>query len=74
MKSNEQSALPTDVYLSFVSSLYDYRQTLLIGMLSHVVTFLLVFTKTYDPFFIGSTIAIVLIWFVRSHRYAPVRP
>jgi diguanylate cyclase (GGDEF)-like protein len=66
MKSSEQSALPTDVYLSFVSSLYDYRQTLLIGMLSHVVTFLLVFTKTQDPFFLGSTIAIVLIWFVRS--------
>ena len=66
MKSSEQSALPTDVYLSFVSSLYDYRQTLLIGMLSHVVTFLLVFTKTSDPFFLGSTIAIVLIWFVRS--------
>ncbi len=66
MKSNEQSALPTDVYLSFVSSLYDYRQTLLIGMLSHVVTFLLVFAKTSDPFFIGCTIAIVLIWFVRG--------
>lgn len=66
MKSNEQSALPTDVYLSFVSSLYDYRQTLLIGMLSHVVTFLLVFAKTSDPFFIGCTIAIVLIWLVRG--------
>ncbi len=66
MKSNEQSALPTDVYLSFVSSLYDYRQTLLIGMLSHVVTFLLVFAKTSDPFFIGCALAIVLIWFVRS--------
>jgi diguanylate cyclase (GGDEF)-like protein len=66
MKSNEQSALPTDVYLSFVSSLYDYRQTLLIGMLSHAVTFLLVFAKTSDPFFIGCTIAIVLIWFVRG--------
>jgi diguanylate cyclase (GGDEF)-like protein len=65
MKSSEQSALPTDVYLSFVSSLYDYRQTLLIGMLSHVVTFLLVFTKTSAPFFLGCTIAIVLIWFVR---------
>lgn len=66
MKSSEQSALPTDVYLSFVSSLYDYRQTLLIGMLSHVVTFLLVFAKTSDPFFIGCTMAIVLIWFVRG--------
>ena len=66
MKSNEQSALPTDVYLSFVSSLYDYRQTLLIGMLSHVVTFLLVFAKTHDPFFLGCTVAIVLIWLVRG--------
>jgi diguanylate cyclase (GGDEF)-like protein len=66
MKSNEQSALPTDVYLSFVSSLYEYRQTLLIGMLSHVVTFLLVLSKTGDVFYIGCAAAIVTIWFVRS--------
>lgn len=66
MKSNEQSALPTDVYLSFVSSLYEYRQTLLIGMLSHVVTFLLVLAKTVDVFYLGCAVAIALIWFVRS--------
>jgi len=66
MKSNEQSALPSDVYLSFVSSLYEYRQTLLIGMLSHVVTFMLVLAKTDDFFYLACAAAIVLIWFVRS--------
>ncbi|MCV9966528.1 EAL domain-containing protein [Pararhizobium sp. BT-229] len=66
MKSNEQSALPTDVYLSFVSSLYSHRQTLLIGMLSHVVTFMLAFAKTVDFFYFGSAIAVALIWSVRT--------
>ncbi|KQS89650.1 MULTISPECIES: putative bifunctional diguanylate cyclase/phosphodiesterase [unclassified Rhizobium] len=66
MTSREQSALPTDVYRSFVSSLYDYRQTLLIGMLSHAVTFLLILAKTGDVFYLGCTVAIALIWFVRQ--------
>ncbi|HTO29835.1 MAG TPA: EAL domain-containing protein [Pararhizobium sp.] len=65
MKSREQGALPIDVYLSFVSSLYDYRQTLLIGMLSHAVTFLLVLAKTGDFFYLVCTVVIALIWFVR---------
>lgn len=66
MKSDEQSALPTEVYLSFVSSLYKSRQMLLIGMLSHAVTFLLTFAKTGDFFYFGCAVAIVLIWVVRS--------
>ncbi|OJF96608.1 putative bifunctional diguanylate cyclase/phosphodiesterase [Pararhizobium antarcticum] len=66
MKATEQGALPTDVYLSFVSSLYEYRQTLLIGMLSHVVTFSLVFAKTSDPFYLACCAAVIVIWLGRS--------
>ncbi len=66
MKAKEQGALPTDVYLSFVSSLYGHRQTLWIGMLSHVVTFCLVFAKTSDFFYLACCIAVAVIWLVRN--------
>ena len=66
MKSKEKGTLAIDVYRSFVSSLYENRQTLLIGMLSHVVTYLLVFAKTGDLFYIGCCFAIALIWIVRN--------
>lgn len=61
-----QSALPTDVYLSSVSSLYEHRKTLLIGMLSHVVTFLLVYLKTSDPFYLACSGVIFVLWALRN--------
>ncbi|PDT54149.1 MULTISPECIES: EAL domain-containing protein [Sinorhizobium] len=66
MTRNEQGAFPTDIYLSSVSSLYQHRRALVIGMLSHVVTFLLVFMKTSDPFYLGCAVAIVVIWTLRN--------
>ncbi|RVM09415.1 PAS-domain containing protein, partial [Sinorhizobium meliloti] len=66
MTRNERGALPADIYLSFVSSLYQNRGTLVIGMLSHVVTFLLVFLKTSDTLYLGCTVAIVVLWIVRN--------
>lgn len=61
-----QSALPTDVYLSSVSSLYEHRKTLLIGMLSHVVTFLLVYLKTSDPLYLACSGVIFVLWALRN--------
>ncbi|AWI58867.1 putative bifunctional diguanylate cyclase/phosphodiesterase [Sinorhizobium fredii] len=66
MTRNEQGAFPTDIYLSSVSSLYQHRRALVIGMLSHVVTFLLVFLKTSEPLYLGCAIAIVIIWILRN--------
>ncbi|MQX13847.1 EAL domain-containing protein [Sinorhizobium terangae] len=66
MMPNERGALPTDVYLSSVSSLYEHRRTLVIGMLSHVVTFLLVFLKTSDPFYLICAATIVVVWALRN--------
>ncbi|WP_018235671.1 bifunctional diguanylate cyclase/phosphodiesterase [Ensifer sp. BR816] len=66
MMRNERGALPTDVYLSSVSSLYEHRRTLVVGMLSHVATFLLVYLKSADPFYLGCTIAVVILWMLRS--------
>ncbi|WP_077959691.1 putative bifunctional diguanylate cyclase/phosphodiesterase [Ensifer adhaerens] len=61
-----QSALPTDVYLSSVSSLYEHRKTLVIGMLSHVVTFLLVYLKTSDPLYLACSAVIFVLWALRN--------
>ncbi|MEI2301380.1 putative bifunctional diguanylate cyclase/phosphodiesterase [Ensifer sp. MJa1] len=61
-----QSALPTDVYLSSVSSLYEHRNTLVIGMLSHVVTFLLVYFKTTDPLYLTCSGVIFVLWALRN--------
>jgi len=66
MKDKGQNTLPADVYLSFVSSLYGNRQTLFVGMISHVVTFSFVFAKTADPFFLAWSALIVLIWSLRA--------
>ncbi|SIR01009.1 diguanylate cyclase/phosphodiesterase [Rhizobium sp. RU20A] len=57
--------LPKGVYHSFVRSLYENRATLLIGMISHAVTFLLVYTRVNDPFFLIATFAVIAIFLVR---------
>jgi diguanylate cyclase (GGDEF)-like protein len=49
-----------------VSSLYEHRKTLVIGMLSHVVTFLLVYFKTSDPLYLICSGAIFVLWALRN--------
>ncbi|OHV75501.1 bifunctional diguanylate cyclase/phosphodiesterase [Ensifer sp. LCM 4579] len=66
MTRNEQGALPTDIYLSYVSSLYQHRRTLVIGMLSHAVAFLIVFLKSSDPFYLACAAAIAVAWCLRN--------
>ncbi|ODR90504.1 putative bifunctional diguanylate cyclase/phosphodiesterase [Sinorhizobium alkalisoli] len=66
MTRNEQGALPTDIYLSYVSSLYQHRRTLVIGMLSHVVAFLIVFLKSSDSFYLACAAAIAIAWCLRN--------
>ena len=66
MKDKGQNTLPADVYLSFVSSLYGNRQTLFVGMMSHVITFSFVYAKTSDPFFLIWSALVVLIWALRA--------
>lgn len=65
MRAEGRGALPADVYWSFVSSLYQKRQTLTIGMLSHAVTFLLVYAKVRDPAYIVPAILVAVIWLFR---------
>lgn len=46
MKSRASANAPTDVYLSFVSSLFDNRHTLFTGMVVHAVSFLAVYARS----------------------------
>jgi diguanylate cyclase (GGDEF)-like protein len=66
MKDTGENTLPADVYLSFVSSLYGNRQTLFVGVISHVITFSFVSAKTSDPFFLVWSGLVMLIWALRA--------
>jgi diguanylate cyclase (GGDEF)-like protein len=50
-KSEER--LPTDVYLSFVRSLYGNRSTTVAGIATHIIVSLAIYTKVGDPMFIA---------------------
>ncbi|MHA7968051.1 putative bifunctional diguanylate cyclase/phosphodiesterase [Rhizobium sp. CAU 1783] len=52
MKAKSKEAVPTDVYLSFVSSLFGNRQTLFTGMLVHILTYVAVYQKSGADFYL----------------------
>lgn len=71
MKARAANTVPTDVYLSFVSSLFGNRQTLFTGMVVHILTYVAVFHKTQDPYFIYLSCAFAIVfayrifWFIK---------
>ena len=52
MKAQDATTLPTDVYLSFVSSLFENRGTLITGVVVHVVWCAIVFSYTGSQFYL----------------------
>ena len=70
MKAHGMKAVPTDVYLSFVSSLFGNRQTLFTGMLVHILTYLVVYHKTKDLVFVLLAIAFVVVFANRLLLFA----
>ena len=66
MGGNQQGQIPTDVYLSFVRSLYGNRMTLFAGMIAHVTICLLIFFKLKDPAYIVFGGVILAVWIVRQ--------
>ena len=72
MKTHHPSDVPTDVLLSFVSSLFGNRKTLFTGMVVHILTYAAVYAKSTDPFYIYLTAVFVAVcafriyWF---HRF-----
>ncbi|MBU2329653.1 MAG: EAL domain-containing protein [Alphaproteobacteria bacterium] len=61
--------VPTDVYLSFVSSLFDNRFTLFTGMVIHILTFLTVFVETGATFYLLLCGCFVLIFAFRLRSF-----
>ena len=67
MGGKQHEQIPTDVYLSFVRSLYGNRMTLLAGMIAHVTVSALLFLKVKDPAYIAFGCAILVNWLARFY-------
>lgn len=65
MKEVESKAISTDVYLSFVSSLFGNRGTLWTGVVVHVVWCLIVFNSTDDAFYLLMAAAFLAVCIYR---------
>lgn len=61
--------VPTDVYLSFVSSLFDNRSTLFTGMIVHMLTFVTVYVQTDASFYLALCGCLVLVFAFRLHSF-----
>lgn len=62
MKPHNPNRVPTDVYLSFVSSLFGNRMTLVAGVIVHVVAFLAVALKTSSPFYVALSVGFLAVF------------
>ena len=67
MGGRQHEQIPTDVYLSFVRSLYGNRMTLRAGMIAHVTVSALLFLKVRDPAYIAFGCAILVNWLARFY-------
>jgi len=61
--------VPTDVYLSFVSSLFDNRFTLFTGMVVHILTFVTVYVQTGAAFYLALCGCFVPVFAFRLHSF-----
>ncbi len=62
MKPHNPNRVPTDVYLSFVSSLFGNRMTLVAGVVVHVVAFLAVALKASSPFYVVLSLGFLAVF------------
>ncbi|PZM08512.1 putative bifunctional diguanylate cyclase/phosphodiesterase [Rhizobium tubonense] len=71
MKPQSPNVVPTDVYLSFVSSLFGNRKTLFTGMIVQILTYVAVYSKSGAHFYIYLSAVFVIVcgyriyWFQR---------
>ncbi len=61
--------VPTDVYLSFVSSLFDNRFTLFTGMVVHILTFVTVYVQTGAAFYLFLCACFVAVFSYRLYSF-----
>lgn len=69
MKAREPSRLPTDVYLSFVSSLFGNRGTLITGVVVHVIWCAIVFSYTGSEFYLFAAAGFALVFALRFYEF-----
>jgi diguanylate cyclase (GGDEF)-like protein len=69
MKPQDPNGVPTDVYLSFVSSLFGNRNTLFTGMIVQILTYVAVFSKSGSPFYIYLTAVFIAVCIYRIHWF-----
>jgi len=75
MKPHNPNRVPKDVYLSFVSSLFGNRMTLVAGVIVHVVAFVAVAAKADAPLYYLLALAFLLTFVGRMltfHRFDAV--
>lgn len=69
MKQMKATTLPTDVYLSFVNSLFGNRGTLFTGVVVHVAWCLIVYSSTGSTFYVGMSFAFVAVFLYRIYGF-----
>ncbi len=69
MKPPSPDTVPTDVYLSFVSSLFGNRKTLFTGVFVHILTYVLVFLSTHAGIYLAFCVAIAVVFGLRIHLF-----
>lgn len=69
MKARTADGAPKEVYLSFVSSLFDNRKTLFTGMVVHILVYFVVFHKTQDPIYILLSFAFATVFANRIYWF-----
>ncbi len=65
MKPHNPNRVPTDVYLSFVSSLSGNRMTLLVGVIVHAATCLAIAAKTQSPLYVALALGFIVVFIGR---------
>ncbi|MBB3457751.1 diguanylate cyclase (GGDEF)-like protein [Rhizobium sp. BK313] len=69
MKPQSPDTVPTDVYLSFVSSLFGNRKTLFTGVFVHILTYVIVFLSTGAGIYLGLCLAFAAVFALRMYSF-----
>jgi diguanylate cyclase (GGDEF)-like protein len=69
MKPPSPDTVPTDIYLSFVSSLFGNRTTLLTGVFVHILAYLLVFLGTHAGLYLVFCVAFAVVFGLRIYMF-----
>ncbi|ENN87444.1 diguanylate cyclase/phosphodiesterase with PAS/PAC sensor [Rhizobium freirei PRF 81] len=69
MKPPSPDTVPTDVYLSFVSSLFGNRKTLFTGVAVHILTYVVVFMSTRASIYLVLCLAFAAVFVLRMYSF-----